>query len=68
MVVLEPKAQIVKITKDYKAAKVSVKLDQINLVDKMDLHRQTREIVFKDVMQTSLGMIKLQTMVNKIQK
>jgi hypothetical protein len=68
MVILDPKAQNVKIAIDYKVVELSLKLDQIHIVDKIDLHRQTEEMVFRDVMQNSLSMNKLQSMADKIQK
>jgi hypothetical protein len=68
LAILEPKAQIIKIVDNYKAAKFSFDLDAIHLVDKMDLHRQTGEMICRDAMQASLGMKKLQNMADKIQK
>jgi hypothetical protein len=65
--VLEPKGQVIKTTDNYKVSKFSFDLNAINFVDKMDLHRQTGEMVNRDVMQVSLGMKKLQTMNDKIQ-
>jgi hypothetical protein len=53
---------------EYKVAKISLKLYQINVVEKMDLHRKIGEMVFRDVMHTYLSMNKLQAMVDKIQK
>jgi hypothetical protein len=53
MAILEPKAQTVKKAQDYKATRFKLKLDGINMVDKMELHRQTCEMVFRDLLQTS---------------
>jgi len=64
--VLEPKGRVIKIVDNYKVVKFSFDLNAIKFVDMMDLHRQTRETVNRDVMQVSLGMTKLQTMNDKI--
>jgi hypothetical protein len=59
IVVLESKDQ-------NKVTNISIDLNAINLVDKMDLHRQTREMLNIDVMIASIGMKKLQTINEKI--
>jgi hypothetical protein len=56
--VLEPKGQVIKTTDNYKVSKFSFDLNAINFVEKMDLHRKTGEMVYRDVMQVSLGMMK----------
>jgi len=45
-----------------KSTNISIDLDAINHVDKMDLHRQTGEMLNINIMITSIGLKKLQTM------
>jgi hypothetical protein len=45
---------------------ISVYLDEINHVDKMDLHKQTGEMLNKDIMMNSIGMKKLQIVNEKM--
>jgi hypothetical protein len=66
--VLEPTTQTSKGVINYKVAKFSYDLNQIHLVDKMELHRKTGEMVCRDVIQASLGMKKLHNMSNKIKE
>lgn len=69
MAILEPKFdQTIKIVKDFKATKVKLKLYHINVVDKIDLHRKTREMIFKDLLHTTTSMIRFQEMFGKVEK
>lgn len=43
---LEPKVQKVKIVDDFKNNKIKLNLDHMNVVDKIKLHRKTREIIY----------------------
>jgi hypothetical protein len=45
-----------------------LKLDEIIMVDKMELHRETCEMVFLDLLQISSGMGRIQTMASMIEK
>lgn len=49
MDILEPKSQIVTTTSHYKTMKLFMNLDKIHLIEKMELHRQTRGMVFGDL-------------------
>jgi hypothetical protein len=68
MAILEPKAQIVKNAHDYKAIEFKLKLDGINMVDKMEFHKQICEMVFRDLLHTSSSMGSIQAMDSKIEK
>jgi len=68
LALLEPKTQIIKTIINYKVSKFPFHLNAINLVDKIDFHRQIGEMIYRDAMQSSLGMKSLQNMVDKIQK
>jgi hypothetical protein len=57
--VMEPKQQ-------KKVTKVSIDLNVVHPLDKMDLHRQTREMLNRDVMIVNLGIKKLQVINEKL--
>ena len=56
LALLEAKIQKVKTIDDYKATKIKLKLDHINVADKIDLHKHTREVVFTNLLLTTIGM------------
>lgn len=68
MAVLEPKAHKVHTTAYYKATWFTMDLDRITATDKMELYRQTEEILFREVMQSTESKNKLQTKLKKIEK
>jgi hypothetical protein len=65
---LEPNDQNLRSVDNYRATNFSVDLEQIHIVDKMDLLRQTREMVNRDVIQMTLGMNKLQKVNNQLKE
>lgn len=42
---IEPKYKQTKSREYYRASQVKIKLDHVNIVDKITLHRKTREII-----------------------
>lgn len=69
MDILEPKFdQSGKKVRDFNASKVKLKLDDISIVDKIDLHRKIREMIFRDLLHTTTSMIILQEIVEKVEK
>ena len=61
MAILEPKSnQLVKIVKYFKATKCKLKLDDISVVDEIDLHKKTGEMIFGDMLHITTSMIKVQ--------
>jgi hypothetical protein len=57
--VLEPKEQ-------KKVTNISIDLNAVHSLDKMDLHRQTGEMLNRDVMIANLGINKLQVINEKL--
>jgi hypothetical protein len=49
-------------TRENKRTNITFDLNALHPIDKMDLHRKTREMVNKDIITTTLGMKKLQVM------
>jgi hypothetical protein len=49
-------------TRENKRTSITFDLNALHLIDKMDLHRKTREMVNEDTITTTLGMKKLQVM------
>ena len=56
MAILEPKSQPVKKYGVYQATKFKLKLDDINMMDKMDFHRKIVDMIFKNLVQTTTSM------------
>ena len=65
MAILETKSQKVKKPKDYQSTKFKLKLDEINIIDKMDFHRKIGEMIFRDLLQTTTSMGRILKMENK---
>jgi hypothetical protein len=53
---------------NYKATNFSLNLDDIPLTDKMGLHNQTREMVNRDILKTTLSLQRLQKMNNQLKQ
>jgi hypothetical protein len=53
-------------TRENKRTNITFDLNDLHPIDKMDLHRQTREMINKDIITTTLGMKKLQVMKDKL--
>ena len=47
-VVLEPKVNQANTCQHYKASQMKIKLDQVSVVDKINLHKQTREVIYSN--------------------
>jgi len=63
--VLQPKIDKVWTIDDYKATHIQMKLDEISVVYKFDLHRKTSEIVCRDLMKATANMRKMGNLVKK---
>lgn len=55
-------------TQYYKASYVKIQLDQVSVVDKINLHRQTREVIFSYLIQSSNNINKLKIQVTKLHR
>lgn len=66
MVVLEPKAWVIRRTEHYKAAKLAIDLKKMHLVDQMDLHRKTGEMIFIKLTIITSNACKLENMVSNV--
>jgi hypothetical protein len=56
-----------KVTTDYKRATFKFQMKDVNLADQMDLHKQTREMVFYTSVHTSASVSKLQVSLKNVQ-
>ena len=56
---LEPREGSSKDSQEYKVSQLKIRLDQINMVDKIELHKRTREIIFTDLLQYTIRNDKL---------
>ena len=66
LAILEPKSQPVKKHEDYQATQFKLKLYEINMMDKMDLHSQIGEMISRDLVQTTTSMERINKMGRKI--
>lgn len=66
MVLLEPKAWVIRTTEHYKAAKLAIDLKKMHLVDQMDLHRKTGEMIFIKLTIITSNACKLENMVSNV--
>lgn len=53
-----PKIKNTKSREDYKASQVKNKVDQVNILDKISLHRQIREIIYCSLIQLVVNISK----------
>ena len=52
---------------DKKVSKIEVRLDKISVPDKIQLHKQTRDIIYSDLLHAMVRINKLQTLVDKLE-
>lgn len=52
---LETKEGSSKDAQEYKASQVKIRLHQINMVDKIELHKRRGEIIFTDLLHSTLS-------------
>lgn len=45
---LEPKFKNIKLVEEFMASQINIKLDEINVKDKIELHKQAREMILTD--------------------
>ena len=55
-----------KTSKDYKASQFIVDVYSLNLTNKINWHKQTRELVFRDVIKYVISSNKIQSLVIKL--
>lgn len=67
LAVLEPRYGAGKSSNDYKDSQIKLKLDQTNVLDKIDSHKQTRELIFTYLLQTTISKDKLKHKLKKIE-
>ena len=48
--ILETKVKKVKTIDDYKCTKINLDLEKMNVVEKIYLHRQTKEVIYSDLL------------------
>ena len=56
---LEPKQMSAKFAHEFKASQVKIRLDQIIVADKIELHKRTTEIIFSDLLHSTIGNAKI---------
>ena len=64
--VVEPRFKQKKSEEDYKATHMKIKLDHINVIDKIKLHKQIGEMIFVNLLQTTISNTKLQLNLEKV--
>ena len=52
---------------DKKVSKMEVKLDKISFPNKIQLHKQTRDVIYYDLLHAVMKITKLQSLVDKIE-
>ena len=55
------------IIEDYKSSKIKIKMDQINVPDKIHFQRQTSEVLYVDLLKSFLENKKLESKVSKLE-
>lgn len=63
---LEPKEASTKYAQEFQASQVQIRLDQVNMVDKIELHKRIGEIIFYDRLQSTISNEKLQENLEKL--
>ena len=66
--VLELKVKQVNTTQDYKSSELKINLNQLSVVDKINLYKQTCKIIFLDLIQSTVNIRKLKTQLIKVER
>ena len=66
--VLEPKVKHASLDQDYKHSQIILKLDQVSVVDKINLHKQIGEVIFYDLIQSLSNITKLKAQIIKLKR
>ena len=53
---------------DYKITEIKLRLEHMNVADKIDLHKKTWEVIFTKLLQSTIGMEKLLGNFKKLEK
>ena len=64
---LEPNPQRKRALYDFKSTKLSISFNEINVVDKIELHKQTSEIIFRNLLQSNVNVEMLQSTIKKLE-
>jgi hypothetical protein len=68
LAILEPKVPKSLSPVDYKATQMKMKLGDVHPVDMIELHKQTSDILYRGVLQSTASVQNMQNMVLKIDK
>ena len=63
---MEPKEASSKVVQEYKASQVKIRLDRINVAEKIEIHKIIGEIIFSDLLQPTISNDKLQAKLVKL--
>ena len=55
------------VVSDNKVFEMEVKLDKISVPDKIQLHKQTRDVIYSDLLHATVKITKLQYLVDKME-
>ena len=55
------------VVNDKKVSKMEVKLDKISVPDKIQLHKQTRDVIYSDLLHAIMKITKLQSLIDKME-
>ena len=56
-----------KVVNDESVSDVEVRLDKINVPDKIQLHQQTSDVLYSGLLQSTLNITKLQSVIEKLE-
>ena len=56
-----------KVVNDESVSNVEVRLDKINVPDNIQLHQQTGVVLYSDLLQSTLNIVKLQLVIEKLE-
>ena len=58
----------VSLTKKYQVTEINFKMDNANMPDKINFHKQTNEVLYHDLLHSTLSQNKLENKINRLEK
>ena len=68
MALLQPVVNNAQISQEFNVTQMQLKLDELNIIDKIYLHKQTREAIYRDLMKNTASMTKISKLVTKLER
>ena len=68
LALLQPVVNNAQTSQEFNFTQMQLKLDELNIIDKIYFHNQTREAIYRDLMKNTASMTKISKLVTKLER